>query len=253
MNLPPISVVVITYNRPDEIRRTLRALDNNMVYNGAINWIIADDCSPAPYSEDVLRWCPKNMHLEHYDTVRVITPPQNSGWGANANTALSQVDTDIVLVLEDDYVLTTPINLDPLVALLLENDRVGTVRLDGIAGHRVLAHHAECNVSVYCPNYAQGVAAPGMVHYWVLDNGSPELWLYSNRPALRHKRFFDYYGKYAEGLKLGATEEDYAHRVKDKMRDDPDNAPWIVTPLDANSYFQHIGHSYQHSEHDKGK
>lgn len=245
-SLPSVSIVIITYSRPVEIRATITALQKNLYYDGELRYLIADDSSPDGYLTDLRKWF--NSHCS--GDLGIVKTPANCGWGCNFRTAYQQCDTDVIMLIEDDYECHHEIDISPYVGLLLENPRVGNMRLDGVAGHRVVAHMAECNISDYLPHYQQGSAYPGMFHYWLLDSGSPELWLASNRPSLRHKRWFDYYGLYKEGLKLGDTETEYAHRVKDAMRADSDNAPCIAVPLDATCYFTHIGRSYQHTEFD---
>lgn len=246
--LPDITIIIITYNRPDEIRKTVTALAEHMHYDGRLCVLIADDCTPGKYAHDVCVWTDENTSAFYSKTLSA-SPDTNSGWGANANNALRYA-ADIVLQIEDDYVLTRDIDLNPLVALLLAHPGIGLIRLDGIAGHRAVAHAAECNISVQLPDYRQGMTNPGMLYYWLLDNMSRETWLYSNRPHLKHRRFWEFYGQYPEGLKLGATEESYAHQVKDLMT--APNAPAIAVPMDlAVPAFDHIGVSYQHTEFDK--
>lgn len=246
--LPSINIVVITFMRRDVLAHTLAALFDNLGYDGDISWIIADDCTPEPDYHYFIRSLPWRDR-----TMRIETPPENGGWGVNANNALRKCEHDITFFIEDDYILTRPVDLSPYVALLLENTVVGLVRMDGIAGHLGLScQTAETNVSAYCPQWRQGIAYPGKLHYWLLDRKSTQFNMYSNRPHLKHRRFHEAYGEYHEGFKLGLTETKFAHIVKDKMRDDADSVPAIAAPFDANCYFDHIGESFQLTEYDKG-
>lgn len=243
--LPPITVMIITYNRRTELNQTLKALYNYLYYDGLMRYLIADDCTGGTYQKDVLR----DVGLARMgDETTFISTPHNSGWAGNFNHAYSQVKDDFVLLIEDDYVLTRDIDISPLVALMLAHTGIGLVRLDGIAGHKAVCHVAETDISDYMPHYRQGIGLPGKLNYFLMDNSSRELWLYSNRPHIKHRRFHEFYGLYPEGLKLGATEESMAHIVKDKMT--LEGAPAIAVPFDANSYFDHIGKSYQWSEFD---
>lgn len=239
MRLPAITICMITYNRPVEIRKTIAAIHQNLTYAGKVHLTIADDCSPGSYADDL-----------RAEGLYVLSTPQNGGWGRNANYALGQITSDLILMCEDDYILTQPIDLTPYAALLACNANLGMVRLDGVAGHKARAQIKEWDVSALLPDYRQGIGLPGRVGYWELEAEGPELWLYSNRPHLKHRRFHQSYGKYPEGLRLGETEESFAHMVKDGLHDP--TMPRVVVPLELSvSYWDHIGVSYQHTEFDK--
>lgn len=249
MNLPSLALVIVTYNRPEEIRRTVLALKENLTYDGTIVWYVADDCSPGDYALQVRGWM-QDLLMQH---VRLVQPSQNSGWGANVNYTLRASKEPIVFQIEDDYVLRKPIDLTPYVAMLLQSNDIGLIRFDGIAGHHVHAEASEIDIRPILPNYQQcPMCNPGKVHYWRLNAHSRELYIYSNRPHLKHRRFHDRHGKYPEGLKLGQTEESFAHRVKNNMMRDPDTTPQIVVPMGYELLnFDHIGISHQHTEFDK--
>lgn len=243
--LPTVTAVIITYNRPKEIRRTLSGLWENLYYNGAFRFLIADDHTPGNYLSELEKWFRGNIPGE----IETLSTPANAGWGANANYALAHVKDDIVLFLEDDYVLKSPIDITPYAALLMAHEGIGLVRLDGIGGHKIVAHVNETDISDYAPDYRQGMGLQGKLNYFLADRTSRETWLYSNRPHLKHRRFHGFYGEYPQGLKLGATEEYFAHKVKDNMS--LPAAPAIAIPLDATGWWDHIGVSYQHSELDR--
>jgi glycosyltransferase involved in cell wall biosynthesis len=248
MNLPTIAICLITYNRPIEARQTIAALRENLYYSGQLKFYIADDYSPKPYGDDLRAWV-QTVYPGNY--VKLCRTSQNVGWGANANNALYQISEPIVLQIEDDYTLQRPINITPYVLLLLEDVSVGLVRLDGIAGHRVTAHAMEFEVGKWLPDYKAGFGgASPRLHYWRLDARSLETWVYSHRPHLKHRRFHEAFGIYPEGLTLGATEESFAHVVKDAML--AGDAPGIAVPFELSlGNFEHIGVSYQHTEHDR--
>lgn len=244
--LPNVTVLIITYNRRAELKQTLKALYNYLYYDGIIRYLIADDCTGGTYRDDVLSDVGAARMSEE---TKFISTPHNSGWAGNFNHAYSHVTDDFVLLIEDDYIATENIDISPYVALMLAHTGIGLVRLDGIAGHKAVCHVNETDIGDYLPHYRQGASMPGKLNYFLLDNSSRETWLYSNRVHLKHRRFHDFYGMYPEGLRLGHTEESYAHHVKDMML--LENAPAIAVPLDATSYFDHIGKSYQWTEHDK--
>ena len=75
---------------------------------------------------------------------------------------------------------------------------------------------------------------------------SSHLNVYSNRPHLRHRRLHDKLGMYKEGLPLGHTETEYAHRVKDNIG----IAEVAVLQNGIERAFDHIGKSRQGTEMD---
>lgn len=225
------TVLIVTFDRPKEIRRTLYAFLENVHYNRELLLFhLADDASPGNYIGDIMAEFPY-LRWSHTRTER-------QGWGANVNTALKAIHTNMIFLMEDDYVAMGKVNLMAGVKLLQVNDKIGLVRYDGIAGHNLTTHWREYKDDT------------GRIDYGIIDRGSPHLNCYSNRPHLRHKRFTEYYGYYPENKPLGWTEEAFAHHVKKA----PEEAPHLAI-LDSGvpRLFDHIGKSRQRSEYDIGK
>lgn len=242
MNWPEVTVLIITYKRPDETRGVIRALQKNLSYPN-LTWVICDDSSGKDY---------QNALRVDYPHIKLVSTKENSGWGANVNNGLHHVRSPYVFAIENDYILTQPLDLRIGVALMQVNEAIGRIRYDGIVGHPLICHLRESDIHQYMPDYRQGMALPGKLSYWLIDRASPSLWVYSNRPSLSHIRFFKFYGPYAEGLKLGACEENYAHRVLDKMPEI--GAPAIaVLPEWVVRHFDDIGVSFQHTNEDRGQ
>lgn len=244
-NLPLISIVIITFRRPNEIRQTIQSLVENLLYPpDRLQFIISDDCSGDGYLKAL------KQDLKFIQNLKLISTEQNSGWGANANNALAHCDGDFIYWTEDDYLLKKTVDLRAAVALMTVNQSIGLLRYDGIVGHRILAHLAESDISEFYPDFRQGLGQLGKVNYWLLDRDSRETWLYSNRPHFKKASFHSFYGWYPVGLKLGETEETYAHMVKDGMAR-PD-APAIACMSDfVDRWIDDIGKSYQHTDLDK--
>lgn len=248
MNLPSLAIVIVTYDRPEEIRKMVMALKSHLRYDGSLVWYVADDCSPGDYALHLRSWM-QDLLMQQ---VRLVRPEHNSGWGANVNNCLRSVKEMVVFQIEDDYILQRPIEMTPLVLLLMLNEQVGLIRLDGIAGHRLHAEINELDLRSGLPDYQQSkLCNPGKLYYWRLNPHSHELYVYSNRPHIKHRRFHHFFGPYPERLKLGQTEESFAHRVKDHMMRLADT-PQIVVPMGFElPSFDHIGISHQHTEFDK--
>jgi len=110
-----VTMVVKTFKRPDVARRLVRSA--RTVFDGRI--VVADD-SPTPMTfEDPL--------------VDVIAMPFNSGVSVGRNAALDAVDTEFVLVTDDDLVFTAATDVDAARRRLEaypEVDAVGFVRVE---------------------------------------------------------------------------------------------------------------------------
>lgn len=226
MEWPEVAIVIVTYNRPREIRLTINALRKNIVYPGALVWVLADDSSPGYYLQDIQKDYPD------VPFVPIIT--HRGGWGRNVNNALKALKHKYVFLIEDDYISRFPVHLDWGVALMEAKQDIGLVRYDGVAGHNL-------NLRLRTEKTCLGDIA-----YCIIDHDSPHLNVYSNRPHLKKRTFHEYYGYYPEGLHLGDTEEHFAHRVKDKK-----NGPSIaILPDGIISAFDHIGRSWKGSKED---
>lgn len=247
MNFPLVTIAIITYNRYDELHRTVAALQANTTYPN-LRYLISDDCSPDNYASKLR----KSKALKGCN---VISTPVNSGWGANANFLLQHAhkDCEYVFLIEDDYILTTPLDLRVGMALLLERPNIGYLRYRGTAGDHMLYHQFEADISAYVPEYREGVGLHGKLTYLQLDNASHSLYVYTNGAHLRTRAFTTHYGAYRTDLKLGQTEEAYAHTVKDIMRERwSQGAPALaILPEWIHNRFDHVGVSWQHKAEDK--
>lgn len=245
MEWPLVTVLVCTYNRVSELTRTLEALKENLVYPAdRLKYLICDDATPGYLAKLKTRAIWKELKP------KLVTTEQNSGWGQNVNNGLSHVDTDLTFFIEDDYEARTAINLSLGVAILLEKPHIGMIRYRGTAGDHLVYHQFEADISKYYPDYQDGVGLPGKATYLQIDSGSPSLYIYSHGAHLKRRSFHQFYGLYPTGLKLGQTEEMYAHVVKDGMK--LPGAPGIAClPAYIPMWFDHIGTSYQHTEADK--
>lgn len=226
MQYPPVTVIIITYNRPEEIRRTISALRANLLYPGLLQWHLADDASAEGYLDAVCRDFPQLSFS------RSVT--QRKGWGANANAAIRACETPYYFLCEDDYVAKRPFDVGKGVLLMESQPTISMVRYDGLEGHTLDLHLREVKTQ------------HGGLTYLSISKTSPHLNVYSNRPHLCHReRFHAAYGFYPEGLRLGLTEEAFAHHILDTTGGD-------IAILESGIplAFDHIGKSYQLSSED---
>lgn len=249
---PIVTVVICTYNRPNEIRQTITSLFNNLVYpQDRLRWHIADDGTGEGYVLRLQQFIIDSLahRCEPYIT-HTIT--QRQGWGANVNAALLAVQSDYVYFTEDDYVLLRPLDLRPHVALMETHKNVGLVRY-GIAGHGMWTAVREADISAWMPEFQenssdQGYTGAGKLSYLEIHPrmiaGEYGFYRYSNRPHLKHRRFHQHFGPYPEGLSLGRTEEAMNHLIGLHAKD----SPALVCPSDwVLWHYDHIGVSYQGS------
>lgn len=225
---PVVAILIVTYDRPKEIRSTINALKTHIRYKGKLEWHIADDGSPEGYIHDLQKDYPE---LDF----KVSTTPR-AGWGGNVNNGLRFCrNLDYVFMIEDDYVAKRPINLTHGVMLLHKVKELGLVRYDGIYAHNLNLELRELKPTPVGP-----------IGYLRIRRDSPDLYMYSHRPHLKHKRFHRFYGNYPVGQPLGLTEEMFAHRVKDKKAGPDLACLWNGIAL----AFDHIGVSRQHTKLD---
>lgn len=223
---PDVAVLIVTYDRPEEIRLTIRSLREGLVYSGHLHWHLADDASPAGYLEGI--------EADFPDLNFTSTVTQRKGWGTNVNTAFAFLQKfEYVYLNEDDYMLCHDLYLNKGIALLKEKENIGLVRYDGIVGHDL---NLELRETRSCLNYLR------------VRKDSPALNIYSNRPHLRHRRFTEAYGRYPEGWSLGRTEQAYAHGVK--QHPGPDVALFPDGLLRA---FLHLGRTRQGTKLDPNR
>ncbi len=249
MDFPVVTIMVITYKRLNEIQQTLDALRKHISYPAdKLRWLIADDSSGADYIESI-----KALKRFKALNLEFAVTPANGGWGRNVNHALSQIETEYVFQIEDDYLLRKPLDLRAGIALMETKPEIGMLRYRGIAGTHMVTHLMEADISAYLPDHQDGVhMVPGKLQYCLLDSGSPTAYIYSNGAHLKRRSFHQFYGVYPEGQKLGATEETFCYTVKSAMK--LPNAPAIaILPDWFYMWFEHIGQSYQLTEEDRGE
>lgn len=227
---PDVAIQIITYDRPREIRRVIDGLRKYLRYEGKVAWCLCDDGSPTGYVSRIL--------ADYPDLSWMISRTERRGWGGNANAGLKSLAAarfDYIFSLEDDYVPFVPLEISRGVALMASLPGIALVRYDGLEGHALDIELRECHTEPF-----------GMLSYMRILKSSPFLFVYSNRPHLKHKSFHEFYGLYPEGLYLGHTEEDFARTVKDR----PDG-PWVAVLTDGvPRKFDHIGRSWQGSASD---
>ncbi|KKM85065.1 hypothetical protein LCGC14_1292780 [marine sediment metagenome] len=236
MSDPAVALMILTYEPAGETprgtaERVLRASLDLMRYSGPLNVHIADDGSDAFHRE---RLCEIAGGYGQVGTVGV-TNAERRGYGASYNLASQAVHTgaDVLIVLEDDWLLTRDLDLDPLVETLVENRTqephdphyIGMIRLGYIG-------------------FTQDLRG-GLVHTPAgimlrLDPKSAEPHVPAGHARIETVEYERAVGPWTEGLPPGQTEFDWCKREPARRG--------VAWPLDygpasmtAQSLFAHIG------------
>lgn len=213
--MKPVWIILTTYNRLDLATKTIEGLKQNLRYDN-LGWIVTDDGSGPDYMQTLKEAIGPTYSLYTYDG-------QRKGVGHNMNWALHKVfgelDSDLILMMEDDWYLSNPLDLNPYVNLL-EDPAFGMVRFEyAAAGLKAELISQENRL------------------LWKLECNTNYQYNFTGHPSLRHKRFHETYGYYQEGLKAGFTELDMCGKFN------AIDGPKIVIPYEYNQWgaFGHIG------------
>lgn len=185
---PDLAIVVITYNRVEVLRETIRRLRAHLYYEGRMHLIVADDGSDDGTHQ---------MLADEYPDVQLVRS-QRRGLGGNANAGLRAAfaHSEYVLQLQDDMHLLGTLDLHPHIERLRDDPTCGYIRLWGVGGHRYEGR-------------LEG-------NYWRIYWHSDELYIPSDRPHVKHFRFHQHFGFYPEGLMTHVTEDAWCHQCKDR-------------------------------------
>lgn len=230
MTYPRVTLLLLTYE-PGE-RQTaysvLQAALGQIRYSGELHVHIADDGSPAPHVERLREIAGSYSHVV---TVGA-TNAGRRGYGHSYNLASQAVhlgnNSGLVLPLEDDWLLTRELVLDPLAETLAAPGiwpGIGCIRLG------YLGFTQPIRGEVY-----HTPAGPMLV----LDKTSEEPHIAAGHPRLESVIWERTVGPWTEGLAPGATEFDWCVRPAARIG--------VAWPLNygpasqqANSLFVHIG------------
>lgn len=212
---PPVICLIITYKRFKLAAATIESVKRFVDYPN-IGFHIADDGSGGDY---VQRLC--DVIGQSYSITTSDSEGRGVGWNMNLGIAGCLRRADLWLHLEDDWVLTKPLDLKPAVSLLVDDPYIGMVKLGRLSA------------DLSAVSYSGADAL-----WWKLQKDS-NTYVYSGNAALKHKRFHQAYGDYPRNLKPGETELWYCSKFNKT------SGPGIVWPawIGTGDTFQHIGDS----------
>lgn len=226
MDLPDITILIVTYNRLEILAATLIELNHHLRYAGTIRYLICDDSEdPTPVDELAVKQI-------FADRIRVVHMAGRQGLGANVNNGLRNLETEIVLQTQDDYQPIKMLDLTPHVEKLLSDQAAGWIRLRCIGGHRF---RAKLDGS-----------------YWRVDWNSEELYIVSDQPHLKKKAFHEAFGYYPEGLKVGETENEWCAKAKAMAQGGAQYDMLIPINVDTENSWAHVANGPELSWKDRG-
>lgn len=218
--LPPIAFVMYTYDRMECAEPTLRAVLDMALYPEPVQVHIADDGTPASYTEQL------KAVAGGYNRVRTTTVSnaERGGYGTSYNLACQATHSwnFAVLALEDDWLLQRELHLLPLVRTLAEVPEVRCIRLGFLSFTQELRGRL-----IDTP-------AGKML---LLDPESPEPHVFAGHARLETVAFQQDVGPWPERQRAGDTEFEVAHRPASRV-----GVAWpmdVVMPL--GDLFTHVG------------
>ena len=188
---PKVSVVFITYNRPDFLVDSIKAIRNNCKYPN-LELIVSDDGTKPSIEK----------YLDNLAIDKLAKSETNQGLGANSNKGIRAATGKYILHHQDDFecVSSEPF-IEKSIQIMKNHSDIGLVRL----------HH-----STMFPNKID-YELPDGTPYSILGFDQPKdmknnIYIYSDHPHLKKSDFHDKSGYFTEGLEVGETEDEFCKR-----------------------------------------
>lgn len=213
---PTIGVILLTYERTEYAKMTIKSAAQHLKFAGNLYWYIADDGSSKEHFYNVFQCVQENVG---YVFGFHQTHESKRGYGVNANSAwnyLHREGIDITFWLEDDWVMTRDFDLTPHFHTMSKY-KIGMIRTTYIP----------LNITMKPVYYTD------TYYLELLKDG---LYTYSGNPHLKSYDFADSYGLLPEDRSPGDTEIAYDHIVRHT-----EGLPILVPAEIHNPPFDHIG------------
>lgn len=210
-----IYAILTTYKRQKLALRTIKGVKDFAQYSDGFKWILCDDGSGDDYLNPLLE-------LVGSDLAGVVEGNRH-GVGYMMNRAIEQVKTiggQLMLFLEDDWELRETVPFDIDASVLLDESTTGMIR------YGYLSPGLQATLVPYKNQL-----------YWRADNNGYQ-YRFTGHPSLRHIRFHQSYGLYAEGITPGQTELDFCAKVNAGRVYDP---CVLIPAYRPYGVFHHIG------------
>ena len=198
---PPMTILLKTWqgpkgqslarNRLESAEKMLSSIKRHLKYPN-YSWHIADDGSESWYQDEI-------HDLFKGENYTFTDTKADGDIGLNINTGMRVVlkRADYILHWSDDIVLKQELDIKSCVTLLHDYDDIGIVYLRN--AHRTLNTHC--------------IERDGIVWY-IIEASSPGPFLCITSLILMHRRAWNYYGPYPEGLRIDTMQEEMSWRYK---------------------------------------
>lgn len=214
---PLVSVLFITYRRPELLKRSFFSFLRNTDYPN-LELVVTDDGSPAAVQEEI-RKLPSHKHVLCTET---------RGLGANTNAGLRHCTGKYILLLQDDWECHGPARyLNDAIALMEEHAELGIVKFYGAPHSADVSYRIE-GASPECLLVLHGLHGVG---------SAPDV--YSDTPHMKRRALIDLIGYYKERCRMEECELDYGMRFASQA---VFRAAYF--PLYYNTVFTHLGASH---------
>lgn len=210
MEVPDLTVSVLTYRRPHYAIQTLYGLMNNLGYEGKRRYIISDGGSDEADFEMY-----RTLLNEQAYPYAIIA--NGSGEFSTMLNNGVRSDAELTLMVLDDFVLRYHMDITKDVLFLLHNEDVGQLRYGRMNAWDVPTTKVYAELRDETKTY-----------YWVLDKErSTASYMWTLGFNLMHKRMWDAYGPLPATLphRPGAVELEMTRRFKDNA------GPTIAVPM----------------------
>jgi len=210
-----VSILLLTKNRTKYTVRVIHSLEANLRFDGEISYYIADGGSKKPGLFEVLDLIVDygaKMRYHHEE----LTAGQNWNKGIKE---IYQSGVPVYLRMENDFELSSKLDITPYISVLEKKNEVGAIRLGLLP----------INLDIQTHGFE------GRIYQDILKTRQ---YTWSGNPCLVHHRFHKAYGFFAEKkLSPGDTELSMDNSVRRYQ------GPAIWRPNELGDYgpFQHIG------------
>lgn len=216
-----LAVVLLTYNRLEYAKRTLRSALDHLHTSHPIVVHLASDGDDDNYIDELRRIAGGYVEVEGV----CVTNSEREGYGANVNLAMQvyHQHSRWALVLEDDWELTRDLHIDPLLSVLDNAPSIGCIRL----GYCGFTQDLYSKIEIWNGQY-----------FLVFDKDSPEPHVFAGHPRVVAVAWEKEVGPWPVGLQPGMTE----FVVSTKYENARKRVAWPIeiVPL-AGGLFGHIG------------
>lgn len=213
-----LCICLLTYARTEYAVRTLRTTLDNLRSRHQVHVHIADDGSIPEHRDLLTNSASRHLHVASV----TISNSERGGYGRNVNLA-TQVIHGVAawyLMLEDDWELTRPLDVDAIIEDMQCDGGLECIRLGYLSHTQALYGEVK-------------TVGPRNSKYLLLSANSPEPHVFAGHPRIESLRYQRAVGPWPQGHTPGETEfivthfEAARHGVAWPMCYDPNNGPYV--------------------------